>query len=189
MKKLKGLLLIGSLAMLLPAQTIDLGSNVFFNNEGAINIAADAGIASRYLDSPYVMFVLYMGVDEKVAATIRRDDVILVYQDKEYKMPSIKELRANYNQDNRDQSVYDQLGKETLVLSEMRIYRFQWDYDFFPARNQNIRVTDEGDMRNIIGFKTKVYFKNPGFKKGDALVIKVKDKKDPEIWGAVAVIL
>jgi len=44
-------------------------------------------------------------------------------------------------------------------------------------------------MAGTFGFKTKLYFKNPGFKTGDTLVIKVRDKKNPELVGAVAVVL
>jgi hypothetical protein len=44
-------------------------------------------------------------------------------------------------------------------------------------------------MAGMVGFRTKLYFKNPGFKKGDQLVISVKDRKDPEIFGSCAVIL
>lgn len=44
-------------------------------------------------------------------------------------------------------------------------------------------------MSDSIGFMTKLYFKNPGFKKGDQIVIAVKDKKNPNVTGSCAVIL
>ena len=50
-------------------------------------------------------------------------------------------------------------------------------------------VTDQGSMAGMVGFRTKLYFKNPGFKKGDQIVISVRDKNDPEIVGSCAVIL
>ncbi len=44
-------------------------------------------------------------------------------------------------------------------------------------------------MMNRIGFRTKCYFKNPGFKKGDKLTIKVTAKNNPELTGQVDVVL
>jgi len=38
-----------------------------------------------------------------------------------------------------------------------------------------------------LGFRTRLYFKNPGFKKGDEIVITVKDDKNPELTGSCAV--
>jgi len=50
-------------------------------------------------------------------------------------------------------------------------------------------VTDVASFSGFIGFKSKFYFKNPGFQKGDQLVIKVKDRKNPQIAGEVEAIL
>ena len=44
-------------------------------------------------------------------------------------------------------------------------------------------------MTGFKGFVTKCYFKNPGFKKADKLVIRVSAKNMPELTGEVAVIL
>lgn len=169
------------------ADTEYLGNYVYSNDEELINIVADAAVAVRNMDSPYLMFVLYMFVDENVSATIERKDVVLIHKDKEYKMPSVKELRKNYSGDIRDMGLYNSLIKSTLALSGIRFYRFPLFQDFFPSRNQATTAVDQGSMNNYIGFRTKVYFKNPGIKEGDVVVIKVKDKKDPEVYGAVAV--
>jgi hypothetical protein len=69
----------------------------------------------------------------------------------------------------------------------MRWYRFQTAWDFFPARGQNVRKTDEGEISAQEGFQTKAYFKNPGFKAGDTIIIKVLDTENELIWGATAV--
>jgi hypothetical protein len=39
------------------------------------------------------------------------------------------------------------------------------------------------------GFMTPLYFKNPGFAKGDKLTIKVRDIKNPEITGECDIVL
>ena len=44
-------------------------------------------------------------------------------------------------------------------------------------------------MSGFCSFVTKCYFKNPGFKKGDKLVIRVTAKNKPEFKGEVAVVL
>jgi hypothetical protein len=44
-------------------------------------------------------------------------------------------------------------------------------------------------MTGSIGFRTKCYFKNPGFQPGDKLIIKVRDKKKPDIASEVEVTL
>ena len=189
MKYIRALILLVVTASLLPAQTLDMGQNVFFNEEGVINMAVDASVASRTLDGTYVMFVLYVIADEGAYASIDRKDVVMFHNDKMYTMPSIEEFRKNYSFDRRDMNMYNRLGKESLIQSEMRFYRFQWSHDFFPARGQRAIITDRGDMSSQLGFTTKVYFKNPGFKTGDNIIIKVTDRKNSEVWGAVTVVL
>ena len=176
-------------AFMLSAQTIDLGNHVFFNDEGKINIAADANLAVRVLDSPYVPFVLYLGADPRVIATFSRNDITMIHNGKAYNMVDIKELRQEYGQDTRDYRLYERFNKDNLILSRMRFYRFQEQYDFFPPRAGNIRITDEASVSETIGFKTFAYFKNPGFQDGDQIVIQVIDKKKSEIWGATALVL
>jgi len=168
------------------AQTIYEGQSVYFSDKEAIVITADASVAVRKLDSPYVMLMLYMGMkDFKNSATINRNNVIMVYNDQEYKMPSVKELEEKYQAVLNDMDLYRHSGKESLVLSQMRFWKYQTGSDFFPLPGQ--LAVDEGSMANNLGFRTKVYFKNPGFKKGDQIVIQVRDKNNPELTGSVAV--
>ena len=187
MKLLKISLALGLLTLMLSAQTVDLGNHVFHNEEGSINLAVDASMAVRILDSPYIPFVLYMGADPGVMANINRSDVTLVHDGRSYQMVGLKELRKEYDHETRDYRMYSRFSKENLTLSRMRYYRFQTQYDFFPPRASNIRVTDEASVSETIGFRTFAYFKNPGFKDGDTIVINVVDKEDSEIWGASAV--
>jgi hypothetical protein len=44
-------------------------------------------------------------------------------------------------------------------------------------------------MLGFNGFMTPLYFKNPGFAKGDRLTIKVRDAKDPALTGECDVVL
>jgi len=169
------------------ATSLDLGNAVFYNEEGSINLAVHAGVAVRNMDSPYVMFVLYMGADKEINASIDRKDVVLVYKDKEYNMPDLAEFRKNYKSDMRDQEMYSRLGKESLVLSDMRHYRFNALNDFFPVQASGMLPVDQGFVSSSFGFKSKAYFKNPGLKSGEMVVIKVRDKNNPDIWGTVVV--
>lgn len=187
MKILRYFLLSMLLPLSLMAASLDLGNSVFFSDEGPINVAADAGVAVRNLDSPYVMFVLYLSADADISANINRKDVVLVYKDKEYRMPSLAEFRKSYKSDSRDIEMYNRLGKEPLALSDMRFFRFNVFNDFFPDRSSGKIPAENGFVGSFYGFKSHVYFKNPGFEPGEKVLIKVSDAKDPGVWGAVAV--
>jgi hypothetical protein len=183
MKKFCLGLLVFALVMSVSAETEYLGQAAFTNADGPINIAVDASVVFRKMDSPYVMFMLFMGADEKVVATLHRDNIVMIYKDQEYKMSGVADLGKEYRGERNDTSLYEQMGKEGLISSSLRFYDFQWRYDFFPLLGSRVRVTDEGEIRGIVGFKTRAYFKNPGFQKGDVLTIKVTDKNNPDIWG------
>ncbi len=168
------------------ADTIKLGRHTFYSEDGPINIAVVTGVAVRNLDKPYVMFMLYMGADQKIDATITRESIVLNFDGKEYRMPSQEELRKNYSRDISDMSMYRSMNLAPLALSKMRYYRFQTTGDFFPDRSQRTIPVSQGSMAATVGFWTRAYFKNPGLKKGDSVYIQVTDKDDNEIWGAVA---
>jgi len=170
-------------------QTIDLGQNLFFNNENEIVVCVDAALAVRKLDSPYVMFMVFMGSKSQGSISVHRDDVVMVYKGQEYQMPTIEEWRKEYRGANHDFDLYQRLGKDTLALSQMRFWEYRWDYDFFPVLGRGSLPSDQISMSGTLGARTKFYFKNPGFQKGDELVIKVKDHKNPEIIGYCAVVL
>ena len=174
---------------LAPAQTVDLGQNVFFNNEGDIVVCVDAALAVRTMDSPYVMFMVYMGSKAQSSIAVHRDDVVMVYKGQEIQMPSLDEWRKEYRNANHDFEVYQRLGKETLAQSQMRFWQFRWDYDFFPVLGKGSLPADQISMSGNIGARSKVYFKNPGFQNGDELVIKLRDRKKPDLIGYCAVVL
>ncbi len=171
------------------AQTIDLGQDLFFNNEGQIVVCIDAALAVRKLDSPYVMFMMFMGSKAQTGVSVHRDDVVMVYKGQEYKMPTMEEWRKEYQGANHDLDLYQRLGKDSLALSQMRFWRYPWDYDFFPVLGRASLPSDQLSMSGNLGARTKVYFRNPGFQKGDELVIKVKDQKNPQVDGYCAVVL
>jgi hypothetical protein len=171
------------------AQTIDLGQDLFFNNEGEIVVCVDAALAVRKLDSPYVMFMVYMGSKSQATISVHRDDVAMVYKGQEYLMPSMEEWRQEYRGANHDVNLYQRLGKEALAQSQMRYWKYRWDYDFFPVLGIGSLPSEQLSMSGTIGARTKFYFKNPGFQKGDELAIRVKDHKNPEIIGFCAVVL
>jgi len=70
------------------------------------------------------------------------------------------------------------------------MYHFPENSNFFPTLTQTAELpVDEGHMVGYWGFLTPLYFKNPGFAKGDRLTIRVRDKKNPELAGECEVIL
>jgi len=173
------------------AQTEDLGLGAFANEKGGIKLAVDAALVDLDINSPYVMFVLYMAAGkEGQDVVVARDGVVMIYDGQEYKMPSVSELRKNYKGEIHDITFYRHLAKEGIIASWMRTYDFPRTGDFFPPLTMNAPVkADEGSMMNFIGFRTKIYFKNPGFKKGDKLTIQVTAKNKPEMTGQVEVVL
>jgi len=179
------------LSMAAFAQTKDLGLGAFSNGKDPIMLAVDAGVASRALESPYVMFVVYMASkDQNRDIVVGRKGVTLVYNGRGYQMPPLKELRKNYGAEIRDITLYRHLGKEGIASSWIRFYKFPNEGDFFPPLTApSLAKTDQGSMSGFHGFVTKCYFKNPGFKKGDKLVIRVTAKNKPELTGDVAVVL
>lgn len=105
-------------------------------------------------------------------------------------MPSFKELRDKYGAEIRDIELYRRLGKEGIGSSWVRLYEFPESANFFPPLTMSSALAvDQGYMVSNKGFLTPLYFKNPGFVKGDKLTIKVRDKKNPELSGECEVVL
>jgi hypothetical protein len=172
-------------------QTQDLGNGAFADEKGPIMIAVDVTQVIQDMKSPYSLFVLYLAArNENQNIVVGRNDVTLVYKGQEYKMRSLEELRKNYQGEIRDVDFYSRLAAGGLVSSWIRFYKFTARTDFFPVFRPGAPLpADEGSMSGFIGFRTKCYFKNPGFEKGDKLTIKIRDKKNPEITGEVEVTL
>lgn len=191
MKILKTVSLLLLLGVAAYGQSENLGMGAFSNEHGPILLAVDASLVDFQIKSPYVMFVMYMAaknVNQNIV--VSRDTVVMVYQGQEYKMPSFKELQEKYNGEIRDLNFYRHLGKEGIISSWARLYNFPQRADFFPPVNlRGTLSVDEASMYSFTGFRTKVYFKNPGFKKGDKVTFRVWDKKDPKISGEIEVVL
>jgi hypothetical protein len=191
MKSIKAIAMILVLAAAAFPQTEKLGMNSFANTNDPILMAVDASLASRQLDHPYLMFVLYMAAKKgNQGITVSRDDVVLVYNGQEFHLPTVKEFRQNYAEEIKDLDFYRHLGKEGIISSWMRVYKFPTHEDFFPPNGQGSSLAvDQGYMYNFVGFNTLLYFKNPGLKRGDTITIKVKDKTDAALTGEVEVTL
>jgi len=173
------------------AQTVDLGMGAFANESGPILMAVDAAMVNQAKNAPYVMFMLFMGVGDKSSSyTVSAKDVVMVYKGQEYHMPSFKELREDYRGQVRDLDFYRRLGKEGLIASWVRFYEFPETATFFPPLTLNSQLAiSQGYMVAYKGYMTPIYFKNPGFAKGDKLTIKVRDVKNPAITGDCDVVL
>ena len=191
MKSIKILFAILVLSAAAFGQTKDLGLGAFANDEAQLMLAVDAGVAIKDLSSPYVLFVVWMASkDQGRNIVVDRKGVTLLYNGQELQMPSYKELRKGYEAELRDIALYRHLGKEGIASSWIRFYKFPNEGDFFPPLTRRaLSKTDQGSMSGFLGFVTKCYFKNPGFKKGDKIVIRVKAKNVPDLSGEVAVLL
>ena len=172
-------------------QTKDLGMGGFSNESGPILMAVDAALVNVSLKSPYVMFMLFMGArDQNASITVTRKDVLMVFKGQEYTMPTVSELREDYRGEVRDLDFYRRLGKEGIISSWVRLYDFPDPSNFFPPLTlRSTLAIDHGYMTAFKGFMTPIYFKNPGFAKGDKLTIKVRDAKNPAITGECEVVL
>jgi hypothetical protein len=191
MKIFKAIAFLVLLSSIAYPQTKDLGLGAFSNENGAIKLAVDAGLVQQNLKNPYVMFVVYMAAaKENQSIVVPRDNVVMIYKGQEYKMPSIKELRSQYGAEIRDITFYRRLTKAGIESSWMRFYQYPANEDFFPPLTTHAPLPkDEAWIYNSVGFRTKCYFKNPGFQKGDKLILRVSDKKNPELMGEVEITL
>jgi hypothetical protein len=171
------------------AQTEDYGLGVYANEGRPILLAVDAQAAIQQIDGPYVLFVVYMASkDQNASFVVSRNDVVIIYNGREYKMPSVEELRSHYGGGLRDIEFYQHLSRPGLISTWIVHYKFMARTDFFPPLVASAPLpVDEGSMTGTIGFATKCYFKNPGFKKGDTLIFRVRDKSRPEITAEVEV--
>ena len=184
-------LMVLILAAAAQAQTKDHGLGAFSNEKGAILTAVDASLVNLDRDNPYVMFVAFFAsAGNGPSVAIAAKDVVMVYKGQEYRMPSVKELRSDYRGEIRDLTFYGRLGKEGIASSWIRFYDFPERSNFFPPLTLSAPLASaEGSMVGQHGFMTPLYFKNPGFAKGERLLIKVRDVKDPGISGECDVIL
>jgi hypothetical protein len=185
---------IGMIVLILSAaaypQTKDLGLGAFANASGPILLAVDASLVNLDKDSPYVMFVAFMAAAGNQSIAVAAKDVVMVYKGQEYRMPSVGELRDDYRGEIRDLDFYRHLGKEGINASWIRFYEFPERSNFFPPLTSSAPLAaSEGHMAGKLGFVTPLYFKNPGFAKGDKLTIKVRDMKNPEFTGECDIVL
>ncbi|WP_201328298.1 hypothetical protein [Thermotomaculum hydrothermale] len=168
------------------AKTRHLGDFSYINTDGPINVAVNAVVAVKFNKKKYLPFILYLGTDKGVTANIDRNSIVMEYKGRIYHLPSYKEWRKNYNEDVYDLSLFSR-EPEHVFPSEMSIYQFQTDVDFFPARNEGLKIGNLLSISYRIGAVTKVYFKNPGIKRGDTIKIKIFDKDNKSIYGEVEI--
>lgn len=169
----------------------DLGLGAFANDHGPILLAIDSSLAIRSLNSPYVMFYAFMAsknMNQNITVAAR--DIVVLYKDQVLTMPTVKELRANYGAVIRDATLYRELGKEGINASWIKLFDFPRAPNFFPRLDlRSDLAADYGHMYGVRGFHTPLYFKNPGFRKGDKLVFIVRDAKDPKLTSECTVVL
>jgi hypothetical protein len=191
MKLIRLALLVMVISAVAYPQTADLGMGAFSNDTGAILVAVDAALVNRDINSPYVMFFVFLAAkDQGHSLSVAAKDVVMVYKGQEYRMPSLKDLRDDYRGEIRDIDFYRHLGKEGINASWVRLYQFPEKSNFFPPLTLRATLAvDEGHVVGFNGFMTPLYFKNPGFAKGDKLTIKVRDTKNPQLTGECEVVL
>jgi hypothetical protein len=171
--------------------TKDWGLGAFANSDNPIMLAIDASLAGRMLDKPYVMFYAYMAAkDMNKSISVAAKDIVVLYRDQVLSMPTYKKLQASYGGVIHDSDFYRELGKEGINSSWIKLYDFPRAPIFFPRMDlRSDLAADFGHMYGIRGFRTPLYFKNPGFAKGDKLVFVVRDAKNPNLTGECTVVL
>ncbi len=191
MKLIRLALLVLVISAVAYPQTASLGMGAFSSENGAILVAVDAALVNQDINSPYVMFVVFLGAkDQSRSISVAAKDVVMVYKGQEYRMPSLTDLRDNYRGEIRDIDFYRHLGKEGINASWVRLYQFPEKASFFPPLTLRATLAvDEGHMLGFNAFMTPLYFKNPGFAKGDKLTIKVRDTKNPQLAGECEIVL
>lgn len=180
MKRIVMLLALAGLVLPALAGTRHLGNFSFIDTDGPFRIAVNASVAAKHLDREYLPFVMYIGMDAGLRATVMRDEVSLIYGDQEISLPTLGEFRKAYNKDIQDMVLLSH-ESEHIFPSEMSNFEFQKHVDLFPARNQTIVVSDEFTVNSKTGCRTKLYFKNPGIKKGDTATIRIRVKDRPDL--------
>lgn len=190
MKVLRCVLLVLAVCAAAFPQTQKLGDNVYFSDAGAIQLAVDTTVAIRKLNSPYVMFMAFVAAKDDKSYTIDRNDVVLTYKGQEYHMPTLQEVEKSYKDFREDAGLYRRFGLEMLLFGKLRYYRFPYENEFFPTPGFGPTAwVNNAEVTALVGFKTKLYFKNPGFQKGDEVTIKVVDHKNPDAAGEVTLVL
>jgi len=168
----------------------ELGQGVFYSAAGDIAIGVDATIVDMRLKSPYIMFMAYVVAGHDKSYTVKRNDVVMVYKGQEYQMTPIKEVEEKYRQIREDIGLQRRFNKELLLFSKMQEYSFPYENEFFPGPGQNQPLAvNSGQVTGLVGFKTKLYFKNPGLAKGDELIIKIRDEHNLQTMGQVKVVI
>ncbi|MCK7522293.1 MAG: hypothetical protein MZV64_33750 [Ignavibacteriales bacterium] len=105
-------------------------------------------------------------------------------------MPSLSDLRKNYGGGIRDLDFYARLGKEGIISSWVKFYDFPDSDNFFPRSRSSLEPGPDGRAHDRVPrLHDPLYFKNPGFVKGDKLTIKVRDVKNPAVTGECEVVL
>jgi hypothetical protein len=190
MKFLRRALLILFVCAAAYPQTQQLGEGMYFSESGDIALGVDATVAVRRINSPYVMFMAFMAAKGDKSLTVHREDVTMIYKGQEYHMPALKEIGKAYKGEKEDAGLYSRFGKELLLFDKLRYYKFPYQSEFYPTPGFGPTVwVDEGNMTALVGFKTKLYFKNPGFQKGDEVTFKIFDRKHPESTAEITVVL
>lgn len=185
MKRSGLFLLFLLLVVSLIAQTEYLGDGVFINHEGTINVMVDTGMVAKYIDEDYVMFMVFMLMDKNMSANIDRESVFIIYEEENIYMPAIKEFRANYSSDVRDRRMFKMtIQGDNYCSSHFSGVRVNWSHDFFPARNEAKTPAEIMTISSTYVSKSKVYFKNPGFKAGDSVRLIVRGSENPAIVGS-----
>ena len=182
------ILLFAVAGFIVPAMagTRHLGNYSFINTDGPFKIAVNASVAARNLDRDYLLFVMYVGTGPGIRTTVYRDDITMIFGDKEIKLPTLGDFRKQYNRDVQDMVI---LSHETehIFPSEMSNFEFQKHVDLFPARNQTLVVSDEFSVNSKTGCRTKLYFKKPGIQKGDTVILRIQSKEDPNLKSELAI--
>ncbi|MCK7518515.1 MAG: hypothetical protein MZV64_12745 [Ignavibacteriales bacterium] len=184
-------LVILVLAGLAYPQTVDHGLGAFSNESGAILMAVDAALVNRDVKEPVRHVLRLPGLQGPEPRRQGRG------QGRGHGLqgagiPHAVPVRAPGQVPWRDPGhellpQAGQGGDHLLLGAPLRLPRA---VELLPPLTLNSPLAvREAYMLGQNGFMTPLYFKNPGFAKGDRLTIKVRDAKNPALTGECDVVL
>lgn len=188
MKKM--LVVLAVMALVVPgviageSGTRHLGNYTYINTDGPIRMKVNAPVAAKHLNRDYLMLVLSCNTRPNDSATVTRDDITLIYDGSEFQLPSLRSFRENYAKDMQDLVL---LSREFDPIAPLGNSRFQRNVNMFPARNQDVVLTDDFSISYSLGARTVLYFKNPGIEKGETAVLQVKAQGKPEMTSTIEI--
>ncbi len=187
MKKLLIVLTVLTVVFNVSAKTKQVAKHTFVNKDATIKVGVDTTLAVRNLDKPVIPLKLFVACQKNASAHLDRNSFILVYKGKEYKMPAFTYVKKAYKSDIKDRRVFSLADSHIYAAMDSK-HSFK-TVQFFPNRQYRGLIENAAYVNFKTGMDSILFFENPGFKKGDTIILKVVDKTNKQIQGSVRLTL